>query len=92
LEGIPVSLMEAISFGIPVAGCNICGVPEIVNDRTGILLEKNFNINHSSALIHRFLIQECSTATFRTGVKDFWKRNFNADRNYPDFINKQLLN
>ncbi len=29
-EGLPVSMMEAISFGIPVLACGINGVPEIV--------------------------------------------------------------
>src|SRR5690606_34587560 len=36
-EGIPVSLMEAISFGIPVAGPDVCGVPELVTKDTGLL-------------------------------------------------------
>jgi len=34
LEGIPVSMMEAISAGVPLAGFGICGIPEIVNART----------------------------------------------------------
>ena len=33
-EGIPVSIMEAISFGIPIIATNVGGNAEIVNDET----------------------------------------------------------
>ena len=39
-EGIPVSMMEAASMGIPLIGPNICGVPEIIrNGINGFLFE-----------------------------------------------------
>ena len=37
-EGIPVSIMEAISFGIPIIATNVGGNAEIVNDETGVLI------------------------------------------------------
>ena len=92
LEGIPVSLMEAISFGIPIIGCDICGVPEIVNEQTGLLLEKDFDVKEAAAKIELFLGSKASDINFRKGVKLFWNENFNADKNYPEFINKYLLN
>ena len=42
-EGIPVSIMEASSFGIPVIATNVGGVGEIVeNGYNGLLLNKDF--------------------------------------------------
>lgn len=38
-EGIPVSIMEAFSAGIPVIARNVGGISEIVNDETGFLVE-----------------------------------------------------
>lgn len=38
-EGIPVSIMEAMSFGIPVIARNVGGMSEIVNEENGLLLE-----------------------------------------------------
>jgi colanic acid/amylovoran biosynthesis glycosyltransferase len=38
-EGIPVSLMEALSFGISVISTRTGGIPELVNDECGILVE-----------------------------------------------------
>ena len=37
-EGIPVSLIEAMSHGIPVVAANSGGVPELVDETTGILV------------------------------------------------------
>ena len=86
LEGLPVSLMEAISFGIPVVGCNICGVPEIVTKQTGILLEVDFNPKQAASILEYFLESNARNSSFRKGVKDFWKENFDADKNYMDFV------
>jgi colanic acid/amylovoran biosynthesis glycosyltransferase len=37
-EGIPVALMEAMSFGIPVIATNTGGIPELVIEGTGLLV------------------------------------------------------
>ncbi|GEM_PF-29553 len=40
LEGIPVSLMEAMALGVPVITTRICGIPELVRDgENGFLVE-----------------------------------------------------
>ena len=40
-EGIPVSIMEAQSFGIPVIATNVGGSGEIVVSETGVLVDEN---------------------------------------------------
>jgi len=86
LEGLPVSLMEAISFGIPVVGCNICGVPEIVTKQTGVLLDVDFNPKQASIQIQEFLETKARNTKFRLAVKGFWEDNFDADKNYKNFV------
>ncbi len=39
LEGVPVSIMEAMRFGIPVIGPRGGGIPELVDDTVGMLYE-----------------------------------------------------
>lgn len=87
LEGIPVSMMEAISFSIPIVGCSICGVPEIVTSKTGILIPKQFEPSAVAKQIDAYL----NTATElveerKKEVKQFWETNFNAVTNYKQFI------
>ncbi|MBK7666195.1 MAG: glycosyltransferase [Sphingobacteriaceae bacterium] len=42
-EGLPVSMIEAQSFGIPILSTDVGGCNEICNEQTGFLVEKNFN-------------------------------------------------
>lgn len=86
LEGLPVSLMESISFGILVVGCNICGVPEIISKETGLMLEVDFNPNQAAIQIQALLENKARNVDFRKGVKDFWAVNFDANMNYTDFV------
>src|SRR5690606_27302811 len=43
-EGIPVSIMEAFSFGIPTFATNVGATAELVNEFNGMLVEKDFDI------------------------------------------------
>jgi glycosyltransferase involved in cell wall biosynthesis len=40
-EGVPVSIMEAMSFGVPVVATDVGGTGELVNSRNGALLVPN---------------------------------------------------
>ena len=88
LEGIPVSMMEAISFGIPIVGCDICGVPEIANEETGILIPKNFDQKTVANNIQVFLTQDQNKMlNIRKTVKQYWDKTFNGVSNYNIFTN-----
>ncbi len=39
-EGIPVALMEAMAYGIPVISTNTGGIPELIGDGSGIMVEE----------------------------------------------------
>ena len=41
-EGLPVSIMEAFSYGIPAIVTDVGGMPEIVAEDCGVLLESDF--------------------------------------------------
>lgn len=93
LEGIPVSLMEAISFGIPVTGCNICGVPEIVTKETGFLWDVSFDPSKAAKQLEEYFISSDSERErLRTSTRNYWEKNFNAEKNYKNFIKECLLN
>lgn len=89
-EGLPVSMMEAISFGIPVMATNVGGCNEIVTTKTGILIDKEFDPIHVAKVITDFKHSAMNDALFRAGVVNFWKENFENDLNYSQFT--QILN
>ncbi|MFC1768593.1 glycosyltransferase family 4 protein [Nanoarchaeota archaeon] len=62
MDGIPVSLMEAIAMGKPVISSPISGIPELINNKNGILAKpkdlykvlKNFKFNKKPILDKSF--------------------------------------
>jgi len=52
-EGIPVSIMEAISFSLPVIATDVGGVSEIVYDnKNGLLFNKELNLENIATQIY----------------------------------------
>ena len=88
-EGLPVSMMEAASCGIPIIATNVGGCREIVTADTGILIEKDFSEREFAALLDNFLITEYNTSGFRQKVKSYWNKWFNSERK-GDFF-KELI-
>ena len=88
-EGIPVSIMEAQSFGIPVIATYVGGVKEVVLEGTGVLLPVNFKPEDLAKMI-RFYANMSEEEINKVRIKAFknWNMNFNATVNYKDFISK----
>ncbi len=81
-EGLPISMMEAISFGVPVFAMRTCGIPELVNEKTGVLFEQNDSIEGIAAKLEMALFEfEFSKEI----IKEFHTNNFDAKRNVSLF-------
>lgn len=84
-EGIPVSMMEAISNGIPLAGPAVCGVPEIVTTSTGLLFDVGFDPSEVAAEIERRHLEgQFYTEQTRNKVRDFYKDFFYVKKNHQE--------
>ena len=81
-EGIPVSIMEAISFGIPVLSTDVGGCSEIVNEQTGKLIPLTTPSVEVAKIVEDIANSEINTTIFRKGVRSFWKENFEIENNY----------
>lgn len=94
-EGIPVSVMEAMSYGIPVIARNVGGNSEIVeNGYNGILLPKQTSSQEISQSILALidLPQDC-IHKYRKNAFETWKLKFDAETNYKAFAKniKEML-
>jgi len=86
-EGIPVSIMEALSAGIPVLATDVGGTSEVVNEKVGFLIPKNFEIHEVVNIISNYLnLPEIDKKLYRTNAYRFWKENYDAYQNYGDFV------
>lgn len=86
-EGLPVSIMEAISAGIPIIATDVGGTGEIVNESTGALIEKDFNINDLANIIMSQM-PKFKDLEYRRLVFKHWEDCFNANTNYINFYQK----
>ena len=89
-EGLPVSMMEAQSFGIPIMSTDVGGCSEICSNETGILIEKEFDPQKIAEKITQFKASDKNTAHFRRKCREYWERNFKDEVNYRKFA-KRLL-
>lgn len=89
--GVPVAIQEAMSFGIPAVGTSVGGIPEIINDETGILLPKEYSNKVIVKVIDDFHSQPLCTLNFRHGVRRFWNEHFNASKNYSILAKEFLM-
>jgi glycosyltransferase involved in cell wall biosynthesis len=74
-EGVPVSLMEAMAYQIPVVSTDTGGIPEILGDGEGLMVEEKNPIQLANALISlmtdRKLYVDLSVKGRRKIEKDF---------------------
>lgn len=86
-EGLPVSMMEAQSAGIPIIATDVGGVSEIVKPGTGFLLPVNFTPQQLAESINYFTgLDEKKISEIRTNARNNWLLNFNAEKNYSSFV------
>lgn len=92
-EGVPVSIMEALSVGIPVLATNVGGTNEIVkNDYNGFLLNKETNGSDIASNIELFLnLNRYEKKKLSENARKFWGETYDAEKNYNDFLNDILI-
>ena len=87
-EGIPVSIMEAQSFGVPVMATDVGGTSEIVNDENGVLLPEDPKVQEIANKMAVLLSDQNLLNDKREQSRINWGKMYNADRNYSDFAKK----
>lgn len=86
-EGIPVSIMESFSCGIPVIALNVGGNCEIVSDYNGRLLPSNADENVvASAIMELYSLPTQGMLSLKDNAYKCWKEKYSSINNYKNFI------
>lgn len=87
-EGLPVSIMEALSFGIPVIAPDVNGIAEEVeNDSNGILLSEKAEAGEVADAIMKLLeASEKQKEVFRENAYQMWEQKFDKEKNVKKFM------
>lgn len=91
-EGLPVTMMEAMSMKIPVIGTNVGGVSEIVkNGFNGYLLDKEFCITELVEILTRYTQKSFDEKKqMRDNAYITWEEYFCSQNNYRMFSDRLL--
>ena len=84
-EGLPVSIMEAMSFGVPVVATAVGGVSEIVSRDNGRLLSPNPSPAEIGRALAEFVPPSPRSRARRLASRRTWEEGYRAERNYPAF-------
>lgn len=95
-EGLPVSIMEACSFGIPIICTDVGGSSEIVkNDYNGFLIKKDSTAdNLLDTIIRLKSLDNDIYLNMRKNARNIWEENFNTTKNssaFVDFMERKYL-
>lgn len=87
-EGVPVSMMEACRYGIPILGTDVGGVAEILKDGyNGILLPSDPNAAEIADVLNRFIkMPEEEYHNMKKNALQMWKDHYNPVVNYQKFV------
>jgi glycosyltransferase involved in cell wall biosynthesis len=83
-EGLPVSMMEAISFGIPILCTNVGGCSEVATKESGILIEDPYDFKGVAQCLTK--IKNKEIVFNHKSIRKFWEEQFNGEKNMKSLI------
>jgi len=86
-EGTPVSIMEAMSMGIPAMGPCIGGIPELITVKSGYLLPEKPTIQEIAEGLEKMLVLS-KNKDVRINAKRIVETRFSAKKNYKTFVHE----
>jgi colanic acid/amylovoran biosynthesis glycosyltransferase len=90
-EGVPVSIMEAMSFGIPCVATNVGGCGELVTRNSGFPVDVNLSNKEIAKIIDDFLnLKVEKQEEKRKNAYNHIIDEFNAEKNYTLFCSDVL--
>ena len=92
LEGIPVSIMEAMSCSIPCAATDVGASGEIVSDsRNGFLLPVDFDVEETARRLDGYLSAPAEQKNrMRRNAYETFEQNYDSAVNYAAFARRIL--
>ncbi|MBQ3045701.1 MAG: glycosyltransferase [Clostridia bacterium] len=87
-EGVPVSIMEAMSFGIPAAATAVGGTPELIDDKkNGFLLPADFTDADLTACITALMnMTDEQYNDMKIAARKKFEDSYSAVPNYTRFV------
>ncbi len=90
-EGVPVSVMEAMSFGMPVILPDVCGLSAMIRDN-GLVLSSDPEPSEIKDAMLKFTgMPDDEKEKMRLASRKIWEDNYMADKNTERFVREVFL-
>lgn len=90
MEGVPVSMMEAMRFGIPVIAPRVGGIPELVDEQVGILYEAESGATGVMNAMRAFAsLPKAQVLEMRKNAQARWNDSFRSEALMPLIFPKE---
>lgn len=85
--GIPVSIMEAMAHGVPAIGSDVCGLPEIIDKKSGFLLTEPIDGAEIAKILDQVADMSATEySSLSQNAHKRWEEEFNSSNCYRSFI------
>lgn len=85
-EGLPISICEALSYGVPVVATDVGGVHEVVSEDVGIQLSEPTEMETFIIKISEFITDRSAYLKLRRNAEARWQELFDARRLRDNFV------
>lgn len=86
-EGLPVSIMEAMAYGLPVVATDAGATREIVDETNGVLLPVEVTEEMIAEAIEKIVSSsDDELANYRKAAYNTWSSKYNKDTNYQELF------
>lgn len=90
-EALGLVLVEAMAYGVPAIAAAVEGIPEVVTDECGILLDKDSSPEEFVRGIVPYLDSDFRMEQLRLAANLRWQQLFDAERLREEFADKILI-
>jgi len=93
VEGLPVTLMEAMALGVPVVASAVGGIPSVIRDGFNGFVCQPSDVQGFAARIKQIAGDKELRATMRANAREYALEHFSAEktnREYSDFFLQSL--
>lgn len=84
-EGLPISLCESLSYGVPVIATEVGGIPELIDDSCGVLLPENPEKEEFVRGLLPYVDSDYRYGELRKGAFTRWMETADAKRLSEEF-------
>ena len=86
-EGLPISIIEAMSAGLPIVSTSVGGIPDIVKEGVNGFLSESLDVDDFVKTIRRFLSMSATDlAKMKEANKNEYNEKYTIERTAEQYL------